>query len=48
MENQVRHKFSLVGLQRTGTNYAEQVLRATLKDVIITFAGLETLVSGRN
>ena len=39
MENQVRHKFSLVGLQRTGTNYAEQVLRATLKDVIITFAG---------
>ena len=39
MENQVRHKFSLVGLQRAGTNYAEQVLRATLKDVIITFAG---------
>ena len=39
MQNQVRHKFSLVGLQRTGTNYVEQVLRATLKDVIITFAG---------
>ena len=39
MQNQFRHKFSLVGLQRTGTNYVEQVLRAIIKDVVITFAG---------
>ena len=37
MQNQVRHQLSLVGLQRTGTNYVEQVLRATLQDVQLNF-----------
>ena len=37
MQNKPRPQLSLVGLQRTGTNYVEQVLRATLQDVQITF-----------
>ena len=38
MQNQVRPQLSLVGLQRTGTNYVEHVLRATLQDVQISFS----------
>ena len=36
MQNQVRQKLGLIGLQRTGTNYVQQVLKAAVPDVDFT------------
>ena len=36
MQNQVRQKLGLIGLQRTGTNYVQQVLKAAVPDADFT------------
>jgi hypothetical protein len=36
MPQDIRQKVGLIGLQRTGTNYVQQMLKASVKDIDFT------------